>query len=63
MNNTEAATNIFVQNADKFFVNHLSVFHHITVYLELRDSDQVEVLSRRVEQCEKNVATEVSPQN
>ena len=45
------------------FRKSFSVLHHITVYLELRDSDHVEFLSRRVEQFEKNVASEVSPQN
>ena len=50
INDMAAATNVFSQNADKGFVN--AVFHRCTVCLELRDSDQVEFLSSRVEQCE-----------
>ena len=59
MNDMAAATNIF-QNADKVFVN--PVFHHCTVCLELCDSDQVELLSSRVDQYEKTLH-EVSTQN
>ena len=50
-----AATNFFVPNAEEFFLNILSVFHQCTACLDLRDGEQAEFLSRRVEQFEETL--------
>ena len=50
-----AATNIFVPNAEEFFLNVLFVFHQCTACLDLRNGDQAEFLSRRVEHYEETL--------
>ena len=50
-----AASNFFIPNAEEFFMNILSLFSQCTTCLEVRDGNQAEFLSRRVEQYEETL--------
>ena len=50
-----AADNFFIPNAEEFFANILSIFSQCTACLEVRDGDQAEFLSRRLEQYEETL--------
>ena len=50
-----AADNFFISNAEEFFASTLSIFSQCTACLDVRDGDQAELLSRRLEQCEETL--------
>ena len=43
----------FIPNAEEFFASILSIFSQCTACLDVRDGDQAELLSRRLEQYEE----------
>ena len=49
------AINFFVPNVEEFLKTILSLFNQRNVCLELRDGDQAEFLSRRLEQYEQTL--------
>ena len=50
-----AADNFFIPNAEEFFASILSIFSQCTACLDVRDGDQAELLSRRLEQYEETL--------
>lgn len=50
-----AADNFFIPNAEEFFASILSIFSQCTECLDVRDGDQAELLSRRLEQYEETL--------
>ena len=50
-----AADNFFIPNAEEFFAGILSIFRQCTECLGVRDGDQDELLSRRLEQYEETL--------
>ena len=50
-----AVDNFFIPNAEEFFASILSIFSQYTACLGVRDGDQVELLSRRLEQYEETL--------
>ena len=50
--NMAVAMNFFIPNVEEFFETILSLFNQSNGCLELRDGDQAEFLSRRLEQYE-----------
>ena len=50
-----AAMNFFIPNVEKFFQTILPLFNQSNACLELRDGDQAEFLSRRLEQYEQTL--------
>ena len=50
-----AADNFFIPNAEEFFAGILSIFRQCTACLGVRDGDQAELLSRRLEQYEETL--------
>ena len=50
-----AADNFFLRNAEEFFASILSIFSQCTACQDLRDGDQAELLSRRLEQYEETL--------
>ena len=50
-----AVDNFFIPKAEEFFASILSIFSQYTACLGVRDGDQVELLSRRVEQYEETL--------
>ena len=53
--NMAAAMNFFIPNVEEFFETILSLFNQSNAYLESRDGDQAEFLSRRLEQYEQTL--------
>ena len=52
--NNKAADIFFIPNAEEFFASILSIFSQCTACLDVRDGDQAELLSRRLEQNKKH---------
>ena len=50
-----AADNFFIPNAEEFFASILSIFSQCTACVDVRDDDQAELLSRRLEHCEETL--------
>ena len=50
-----AADNFFIPNAEEFFASILSIISQCTACLDVRDDDQAELLSRRLEQYEETL--------
>ena len=50
-----AADNFFIPNAEEFFASILSIFSQCTPCLDVRDGDQAELLSTRLEQYEETL--------
>ena len=50
-----AADNFFIPNAEEFFASILSIISQCTACLDVRDGDQAELLSRRLEQYEETL--------
>ena len=50
-----AADNLFIPNAEEFFAGILSIFRQCTACVDVRDGDQAELLSRRLEQYEETL--------
>ena len=50
-----AADNFFIPNAEEFFASILSIFSQCTACVDVRDDDQAELLSRRLEQYEETL--------
>ena len=50
-----AAGNFFIPNAEEFFACILSIFSQCTACQDVRDGDQAELLSRRLEQYEETL--------
>ena len=48
-----AADNFFIPNAEEFSAIILSIFSQCTAWLDVRDGDQAELLSRRLKQYEE----------
>ena len=53
--NNMAADNFFIPNAEEFFASILSIFSQCTACLDVREGDQAELLSRRLEQYEETL--------
>ena len=53
--NMAMAMNFFIPNVEEFFETILSLFNQSNACLELRDGDQAEFLSRRLEQYEQTL--------
>ena len=53
--NMAVAMNFFIPNVEEFFETILSLFNQSNGCLELRDGDQAEFLSRRLEQYEQTL--------
>ena len=53
--NMAAAMNFFIPNVEEFFETILSLFNQSNACLELRDGDQAEFLSSRLEQYEQTL--------
>ena len=53
--NMAAAMNFFIPSVEEFFQTILSLFNQSNACLELRDGDQAEFLSRRLEQYEQTL--------
>ena len=49
------ADNFFIPNAEEFFAGILPIFRQCTACLDVRDGDQAELLSRRLEQYEETL--------
>ena len=50
-----AADNFFIHNAEEFFASIMSIFSQCTACLDVRDGDQADLLSRRLEQYEETL--------
>ena len=53
--NNMAGNNFFIHNAEEFFVSILSIFSQCTACLDVRDGDQAELISWRLEQYEETL--------
>ena len=58
------ADNFFIPNAEEFFASILSIFTQCAACQDVRDGDQAELLSRRIEQYEEiRITCRVSTHN
>ena len=51
----------FIPNAEEFFASILSIFSQCTACQDVRDADQAELVSRRLEQYEETLRAEYQP--
>ena len=59
-----AADNFFIPNTEEFFASILPIFSQCTACQDVRDGDQAELLSRRLEQYEEiRITCRVSTHN
>ena len=62
--NNMAADNFFIPNVEEFFASTLSIFSQCTACLGVRDGDQAELLSRRLDRTVwRNITCHVSTHN